>query len=310
MLTPDDAVVVSGFWRSGTTWLQQVLCRTLGAKAILEPLRYSIREYDEILRSINLPDRSPCYLDPHMPYADVLSEDSALGNYISRALTSAVSGIPIRLPRFKMREQDRRKHSSRILRSAQRVRAACQSQVVAKFTRAHLLLPALDRAFNSPIIHIRRDPRAVVYSFERTNWDWPDALSLTDQLLTPGDGRQALFEPWSSEIREFDQRPPHVRIAAYWALVETHVERSLPEDTVCVSYEDLCEGHVEVLRSWLGREINERALKLESWSSPISSSDGNRDRINGWKQGMSSRKIQEVEGTISTIGADHLFTID
>jgi hypothetical protein len=310
MLAPEDAIVVSGFWRSGTTWLQQVLCRTLAAKAILEPFRYSIKEYNEVLKSIKPLDRSLSYLDPHMPYVDKLDKSGALGNYIKRALTSAVSGIPIRLPRFKMREQDRRKPSFPILCSAQRMRTACQSQVVAKFTRAHLLLPTLDRTFDPSIIHIRRDPRAVVYSFERTNWGWPEELSLADQLLTPKDGRQALFESWSSAIHELDQRPPHVRIAAYWALVEMHVERTLPEDAMCVCYEDLCQGDVEALRNWLGTEIDDRALKLESWSSPISTSDGNRDRINGWKQGMNIRKTEEIEETVSMVGADHLFAMD
>ncbi len=31
-------VLVSGFWRSGTTWVQECLAESLGAKTIFEPL--------------------------------------------------------------------------------------------------------------------------------------------------------------------------------------------------------------------------------------------------------------------------------
>ncbi len=34
---PSEAVVVTGFWRSGTTWLQQTLARLHNAKTVFEP---------------------------------------------------------------------------------------------------------------------------------------------------------------------------------------------------------------------------------------------------------------------------------
>ena len=42
--------VVIGFWRSGTSWLQQSLAATLRAKTVFEPLSPAIPTYDRLVR--------------------------------------------------------------------------------------------------------------------------------------------------------------------------------------------------------------------------------------------------------------------
>ena len=312
-LKPSDAVVVSGFWRSGTTWLQQVIARTLNAKVILEPLRYSVDAYRPVLDALGVADRSPVYLDPLVPYAGSSFErHPKLKQYVRSALVSAIPGLPVRLPRFTMRKQAAVAPRGRWSRSAHRIAEAFRPRVVVKFTRAHLLLHAIANDFGPRIVHVRRDPRAVVHSFRRIGWTWPQSFSLVDHLLEPDDGRAAVFREQSDLLRTLDTEPPHVRIAAYWGLLETQAQQAIDARGLpCFRYRDLVKDGTDMARRHLapliGPDIDAAFFRQESWSSMSKPGEKSiEDRLYGWKDRLSSTEIADIESAVHRVGADVL----
>jgi hypothetical protein len=304
---------VSGFWRSGTTWLQQVIGQALDAKVVLEPLRYSVDAYRSVLDALGVADRSPDYLDPLVPYAGSSFERHPhLRQYVRDALVSAIPGLPVRLPRFTMRAQTAATLGGRWARSARRIVEAFRPRVVVKFTRAHLLLSAIANDFGPRIVHVRRDPRAVVHSFRRIGWTWPQAFSLADHLLEPDDGRAAVFREHCDLLRALDTEPPHVRIAAYWGLLETQAQQAIDaRGFPCLRYRDLVEDGADSARRHLapliGTDIDASFLYQESWSSTAGAGGKSvEDRLYGWKGGLSSTEISNIESAVQRVGADGL----
>lgn len=313
LVSPSDAVVITGFWRSGTTWLQQALCRALNAKAILEPLRYSVEAYRPVLEEAGVANRAASFLDPYIPDAPPhFADRPELRRYIRNALTSSISGVPVRLPRFKIREQDRGRKWSRWEKSAQRIGQALRRGVVVKFTRAHLLLGDVKKEFGPRMIHLRRDPRAVVNSMNQIGWTWPSPFSLEDQLLGLGEERASVFAPWTDLIRRFDEQGAHVRVAGYWGIMEILAKQDVEAaDIPVVKYRDVVQGGADWVQDQIGEMIDAqmkpRHLNPESWSSTAGKEGKSvQDRLEGWKEELNRRVIADIEGVITELEVEAL----
>ena len=310
-LDPNSAVLVTGFWRSGTTWVQQILAGGLNAKSVFEPLHHHLNEYKAALvEECNPPSMSNGYLEMFMPFARCLLPDSSLmRHYLRHALTGATPSHWVRKVRFRRRGIENQVSQSRFRNALHRLKDACRKRVVVKSVRAHLLIPAIQKTFNPHIVHLRRDPRSVIASLYRIGWTekWAGKLSLVDQLLRPTDSRTSFFKSWEPEIRAYEQKSLTHRLAAYWSLCERFVE-SLPDHPrrTVVPYRKICME---------GSELLERRLQMPPFTGNMSEYIGapsatserrkhtQEERLRRWKE-MSPEKIEAVEVTCKVFGTE------
>lgn len=287
-------IVVSGFWRSGTTWLQELLAAMIDAKTVFEPFHPLASKplFEELM-----PDKSDLFVELFMPYcaAEKFGEH-ALGEFFGKALRADLPGKAIRVLRTSLRQAARRR-------------------VVVKVVRAHLCLRGIHDTFSVPIIHVVRDPRAVLASIKMTNWRWLfDHLSLQEQLLEPLDGRAAYFGHWRDDLLEYDRRDLATKITAYWALTESFVRDEFARrhgGRVCfVSYEDLCLGgtaRVQAALADLGlgsiSAVRRDALARDSFSTSAKRRGLTaEERVYGWRTKLTPVEVSTVEEIVNRFG--------
>jgi len=313
-LDASDAVVVSGFWRSGTTWLQQSLAQALSAKSVLEPLypRFGL------FRKTVLPKLSPTPGSEFSKlafvpfFAETGDPPQFLISYLERALTSALPGVYVRTTRYDVEEK--RGIDSLVSKAVHRIRDSLKRQVVVKFTRGPLLLSVIRSHFNPTILHIRRDPRAVWASLKRTGWKWPREFSLVTHLLELDDGRRALFERHAETINRVEDMGAAARTAAYWACLEEYVQRRGVgnKNFSLLSYERLCfEGTDYLFEKLQGGEKPLEAFSSQLRRDSATTQHGREGtstekRVNGWKDELPAEEVNQIERAITMLGASDL----
>ena len=294
-LQPRDTIVVSGFWRSGTTWLQEYLAEILGAKTIFEPFHFKVRAAQKLFKHYGVAKKSESFHELFIPYCAerTLDPSSLLYRYYDGTLRADLPGRAVRVLRQDASESER-------------------TRVVVKFTRGQFSLAAAHRTFAMPIIHLYRDPRAVVASAKMTDWYWLfDHLSLQEQLLEVNDGRADYFRRDAEALREYD-RDKIARIAAYWASTEKFLRDAFAEAQsriVLVSYEKLCrqpESVLEILAQLnvpTERHGSSPAGRGDSFStSPQRRGASAAERIGGWTNVLSSAEIAMIESIVEHFG--------
>lgn len=309
-IDPSSSTVISGFWRSGTTWILESVTRSLSAKTVFEPLKpdttgytsYPEESYSGSLEAI----------DGFMPFASGENIGRFLENHLWRSLTGAVPGVFVRAARLSIREHEQRAHNGYITDVRERLRDAFRTNVVTKFTRGHLVLPVLQHLFSPTVIHIRRDPRAVVESLLRKAWSgWVQEMSLSDYLLTPEDGRQDVFARWADEIQWCDHKGGLAPVAGYWVMAEWYVDEFASNETIHVSFERLATGGHEYLNDLLkSTDIRVMPDILESESRTSEQRKTAEDRIVGWKDRLSIENKNVIEQTIHRFGKEALLGDD
>jgi hypothetical protein len=258
----------------------------------LDPLA---REMEPVFARDGVAGKSFEFLRLYMPYCRAETLDSPpLRELFRKALRSESWGSWLR--RF-------RKGLSESLRP----------RLVVKFVTAQLCLRAAQNTFGMPVLHVYRDPRAVIASVRKTRWHWLfDHLSLREQLLSPRDGRAEHFERWRGEILEYDQADAVARLAAYWALSEAFLRdsyRDEPERFVCVGYENLVRRREGLFAELLAK------LKLRPWRETFAVSERDStttsqpqrgvpvgERVAGWKKVLSGAEIGMIESVMQRFG--------
>lgn len=274
MRLAEPVVLVSGFWRSGTTWLQECLAESLGAKTIFEPLspldaarRAQITAWfsgdEDAMQAFvpaDLPDNDPTW---------ALLKGAVTGRYGSNFLLSC---------RRDVAESRRRR-------------------IVAKDVRLQFNLPAVHRRFGIPVIHIRRHPCAVVASLLAADWHWSfDRVRLSDLM------------PEAAQIpREFDLDALS-RIATCWALTERQVARDMHDEpwAQLVTYEEMVDrpsNTLAALCQWMGHR-QERTGVFGRPSASVdpaefaASGPGRRDR---WRKSLSIHQVTRVQTIVDEL---------
>ena len=220
-------VMISGFWRSGTTWLQECIADSIGAKTVFEPLSPANPRRNLMLKSA-FPDSADAKealipgpmlgCSPFWKYVD----DAFYGRYSSHFMLSCRRNI----------------------------REGLHRHIVVKDVRLQFNLQHVHDRYALPIIHVRRDPFAVIASLIAADWQWSfERVRLAD-LLSPAHRLSA------GEVEAFDCDATS-RIAAYWAITEHFAAQSLRgKDWGCMlSYEAIRRDPQIALThicTWLG----------------------------------------------------------
>ncbi len=295
-IDPRETVVISGFWRSGTTWLQEYLAEILQAKTIFEPFHFLVPASKRLFKHYGIAKKPEAVRELFIPYAAdrPFAPESLLYYYYDGALRADLSGRAVRVLRKDAAESYR-------------------PRVVVKFTRGQFSLHAAHHTFAMPIIHVYRDPRAVVASAKMTDWYWLfDHLDLPEQLLTMQDGRAEFFGSYAGAIREFSHDKV-ARIAAYWALTEKFIQEAFAGDRarfIAVSYEKLNREKENLMPALLARlgikEIQQEKLTSPNKDSFSTSSQrqgvSTEERIRGWQKALSRPEIAMIETIVQRLG--------
>ncbi|NUO83323.1 sulfotransferase [candidate division KSB1 bacterium] len=299
-INPSDTLFVGGFRRSGTTWLQESLTQLLGAKSVFEPLQFIVPEMQAIYAHAHLENKKDKFLRFYMPYCAGTVENHPLGDFFDRALRSALPGRWIRC-----RRRDRSE--------------SFRTRVVLKCIYSQLCLRALHNTFQMPVIHLYRDPRAVVASIKMgRKLRFFQRLDLQEQLLQVTDGRTEFFKQWRHEIKQYNKQGSLVRIAAYWAFSEKFVQHSFAAGRtrmVFVRYEELCRRRHELLQEIL-QELKvapdvEAELQMAEDDSATTSERRRgvtmEERLLGWRKILSSSETEAITSIAQDFGfADRL----
>jgi len=296
-INPKDSLFLCGFWRSGTTWLQESLTNLLEAKLVFEPLFSGVPNVKTIYSQDDyLAGRKKEFLWLYLPFCNEATLDGRpLHGVFEQALRSTLAGRWVRIYRHSLAESYR-------------------TRVILKCVRAQLCLRAVQNTFGMPVIHIYRDPRAVVASARMTKWkDMFEPLSLRRQLLKPQDGRADFFGQWRDEIMHYDEQGTISRLAAYWALTEKFVQHSFADGRgriVFVSYEELCRRREKLVLKMLQQlgitPVGKHDLQALDGDSSSTSQQRRGvsvdERIFGWKKVLSSSEIASIEAIAKYFG--------
>lgn len=294
-IDPSESVVVSGFWRSGTTWLEEALTEILQAKTIFEPFHFSVPATRKLFKYYGIAKKPEAFRELFIPHCGdaTLELQPVLHNYYDGALRADLAGDAVRVLR--------------------RDTAECyRTRVVAKFTRGQFSLRAAQNTFGMPIIHVYRDPRAVIASAKMTDWYWLfDHLSLKAQLLDIKDGRANYFRRWAEVIQEFDADKV-ARLAAYWSLTEKFLLDSFANGgrIAVVRYEDLNRQKEKLMLDTLAtlgvkKNWNDQ-IQLSNRDSYSTSQQRQglsaTERISGWKKVLTANEITTIESVVAKFG--------
>ncbi len=268
-------VLVSGFWRSGTTWLQECLAESLVAKTVFEPLSPLDPERRVQLGGRFLGDEDA--LQAFVPAS--LSEDDPTWALLEAAVTG-------------------RRGSNFRLSCRRDVAESLRRKVVVKDVRLQFNLPAIHRRFDIPVIHIRRHPCAVVASLLAANWHWSFERVRLSTLLPHLPARV---------VDRFDTDALS-RCAASWALTEAHVSQSLHDEPWArlVSYEEMVDGPDATLTDlcrWMGlAEMRTAAFERPSASiDPADFAVPDRRRHDRWRSLLSTAEMERIETIVDEL---------
>ena len=293
---PHETLVVSGFWRSGTTWLQNGLAEILRAKMVFEPFQNYNREMEPVyaLAGTSLAEPLTNMFMPYVPAG--APADHPVFSLVEKALSSRL-----------------RHRYSRVYRPG--LLDSFRPRVLVKFTRAALSLRAIQDHFQVPVLHIRRDPRAVVasviYKTNRMGGNFKDNFNLEKNLLGMSDGRADVFSAFAPQIRGFRGKPLAIRIAAYWALTERTLSDSyhgeLPPRTRMIQYEAIAPDPARIIPGLLQDlgypEPDPKRLSVLDANSKTTRGDQTRqEQLSGWKQILPSGESAEIAAIARDFG--------
>ena len=278
-----NTLLVNGFWRSGTTWLQQTLVDALGAKSLFEPFSPAAghqwdqlaHQVSEASRNVYMPLSANC-LTPR----DRIKLHLALKGVGTHGYTHFLrnSGAP-----------------------------AWPKDLVVKFTQLGFVLDEVADSQHAPIIHIRRNPAAVYASFKETDWSWRFADVRLKQNYSLQDYAKGTAEYERADtLLRFDQSPVH-RLAALWSLSERAAQRSIISGRAhLVRYEDIVGEGPGILNRLQISSVN---IASNDTASPVTTlgreSLSVTQRLNDWKSRLTRSEIDCIRSVSQELFPDN-----
>lgn len=292
-------IIINGFWRSGTTWLQSQICASVKGKSVFEPFGPYVNNDEIYIKSGFLKsDLSKEFQSAFMPYISLKDKSSSLNIFIDSSLNANIESKVIR-------------------RLRPSFLSSFRTIVVCKFVRGSLLLPYLIREYPEvPIIHIYRDPRAVITSITRNGWGyWFENFSLQEHFLNMNDGRSDYFNNFKKLIHKYDSYDAQSRICAYWCLTEKFIIENVTDEKnfLRVSYDELINTDFNIVKSflsnynikWQNKNYKEKSSATTNQDRKILSSKEKRD---SWKKELEPNLKKKIEDIVSEFGLDFLLT--
>ena len=267
-------LIVSGFWRSGTTWLQESFAESLGAKTVFEPL-------------------SPMEPRRRLMLGGVLASEDVLQTFVPGPDQEPA------LWRFLAAAAHGRTGSRFSLSCRRHLWESFRTRIVVKDVRLHRNLRAVHDRFDVPVVHIRRHPCAVVASLRAANWHWGfERVSLLDWPLPQAD---------PNFLRACDADPVS-RLTAFWALHEREAAASMRDQPwACeMTYESTVQGAERQIRTAgakLGLRMGRHAIQGHSSASidPKAFALVSTRRTDFWRTTLTEPEIERIEHIVSTL---------
>ena len=278
--TVRDVIIVSGFWRSGTTWLQQQVSTAMQARTIFEPLSPACgHEWAQISADNRMANQHT-----YMPLCvrDLTNADRAV-------LAKSVKGIG--------------DHGYTYFLS-NNISDCVAKNAVVKFTRIGFLLPELHQLFAFPVLHIRRHPGAVYASFKNTDWEW----SFEDVRLVenyPAEAAHTKRPDLVSLLNEFDTNSA-VRFATLWGASEREARKALLTKHVqLIEYTDLVDKRVHIPEILNKFNIEAQSQSYQDQVSPVTTPDRQElsaaQRKNDWKDRLEASEVADIVETLKIV---------
>ena len=267
-----NTLLVNGFWRSGTTWLQQTLVEALNAKSLFEPFSPAAgHQWDQLSGNVSDASRSV-----YMPLsADCLTPRDRIKLHL------ALRGVGTHGYTHFLRDSES---------------PSWTKDLVVKFTQLGFVLDEVADTFNVPVIHIRRHPAAVFASFSETDWEWRFEDVRLRGLYSPQDYARGTPERKRAETLLRYDRTPAERLAALWSLSESMAQKSIIGGKAhLVRYEDVV-GHGPGILNRL--QLSSVNIASNDTASPVTTSGREQlsvsQRLNDWQSRLSKTDIDTI----------------
>ena len=266
-------VLVSGFWRSGTTWVQECLAEALGAKTVFEPLSPLDPRRRAMLAEQGVAGLSYDGLQAAMP--GPLPDDDPLWEFLADACTG-------------------RHTSNFILNCRSSLRESFATRIVVKDVRMPFNLDGFHRRFGVPVLHVRRHPCAVVASLLAADWDWSFASVGLGHLLPAMEDRDDVLRDCDGDALS--------RIAAWGAVTERHAAASLDGRAWghAVVYEEIAADPAPAFAA-LCAKLGLPQRRTPHFSRLSASTVGTAAPRDRWRSSLSRSEIARVEAVVARI---------
>lgn len=273
----EPSLIISGFWRSGTSVLLKALCSGC-AKSVFEPFTWALHN------SPTRPNRCayPVSLNSY-PFSEKL---------VASIFNSSLGGSWVRKERVSWLD-------------------SLRSRVVVKDVRIHFLLDEFISAYEIPVLQIVRDPRAVYLSL--CNWKYGKSYrnpDLAPLILCLKYSHSPIYG-LSCELVEHVSSPAE-RFALAWCslLAHNYFRLSAHPLLLFLQYEDLILNPKPNLASlaklcpWIKAEKTFRVLADEHSSVTIPSRQqaSPYSRCFSWENGLSHQDQSAIVSMVSRFG--------
>jgi hypothetical protein len=279
------SILINGFWRSGTTWVQQVLARSYAAKTIFEPLAPSSQF--PLQKRLFGSATPTAWRESFLPLSPELLKPEDV-SYLDLAFAGC---SPTR---------------SKFPYLCRKSVAECFSRrLVIKCVRAHCLLGYMAERYDVIPIHVSRHPCAVVASFTASDWTWNfDQVDFSHLYPDSQPFEDARAEEERQVLHTYSASPMTSKTAALWALMERRATET--PGVVSIRYEDLARNPEQEFRA-LGRKAGFALCKpLETdEDSPVTFSKRKgteiEHRLTSWKHELPLEEQNSVRSVVEKI---------
>ena len=278
-------LLVNGFWRSGTTWLQECCAEALDAKTVFEPLSPLNPERRAMMAGFFGDDED--IVQAFIPEAR--PDDEAFWRFLDGACVG-------------------RQANTFTLSCRRNARESFKRSVVVKDVRLHRNLDGFHRRYGVPVVHIRRHPCAVVASLLAADWHWSfERVRLAAVLPKLGDASASSRAASGFDMFDTDAVS---RIAAFWAVNERCADAALRGQPWgrLMTYEHLSADPASALAG-LCDGLGLKQLRPASFETPSASIHpevfaATPNRSEGWRRSLPASAIGRIEAVADTLYPD------
>jgi len=265
-----DTLLINGFWRSGTTWLQQTFVDAMDAKSLFEPFSPSAgHHWGQLSKGANTASRNV-----YMPLsANCLTPRDRIKLHL------AFKGVGTHGYTHFLRKEESRTWSKNL---------------VVKSTRLGFILDEISDQYQVPVIHIRRNPAAIYASFKDTDWAWRFQDFRLSQNYNMEDFIKGTREYDLADILLRYDKTPVERLAALWSLSERTAQKSVVTGRAhLVRYEDVVAQGPSILNQLNIASVN---FASNDAASPVTNAGREKltpfERQNDWQTRLSRSEIE------------------